>query len=98
LSSDAVDQDPSVERLSNTVEQHESRGQQVQGVSLVTSRKDKLMEWLVYLKVICKAPKYYHDQHVIRTYKENVNQTQGRNKASMIPFVAMLSTNHGEPD
>jgi hypothetical protein len=52
----------------------------------------------VYLKVICKAPNYYHDQNVICTYKEIVNQTQGRNKASMIIFAAMLNTNHGEPD
>jgi hypothetical protein len=43
LSSDAVDQDPSVERLSNTAEQHESR-QQGHIVSPVTSRKDELME------------------------------------------------------
>jgi hypothetical protein len=57
LSSGAVDQDPSVERLSNTAKQYENR-QLVQGHigSPVICRKDELMEWLVYLKVICKAP------------------------------------------
>jgi hypothetical protein len=56
------------------------------------------MEWLVYLKVIFKAPNYYHDQNVICTYKEIFNQTQGRNKAFMIIFMTMLNNNHGEPD
>jgi hypothetical protein len=79
LSSDAVDQDPSVERLSNTAEQHESI-QLAQGhiVSPAISRKDELMEWLVYLKVICKAPSYYHDQNVICIYQVKLNQTQGK--------------------
>jgi hypothetical protein len=65
LSSDAVDQDPSVRILSNTVEQHESRQLcQDHIVSPDISRKDTLLEW----KVTCKAPNYYCDQNVICTY------------------------------
>jgi hypothetical protein len=52
------------------------------------------MEWLVYMKIIHKAPNYSYDQNVICTYNKIVNQTRGRNKASMILFVTILSTIH----
>jgi hypothetical protein len=84
LYSDAVDQDPNVQRFSSTVHWSD-RMQEFQGkvVSAVMDRKDKTVEWLAFWKTAHEAPNYLHDHNDVSTYNETSNHIQ-REKSSIL--------------
>jgi hypothetical protein len=98
--SDAVDLDPSVKIIFNTVAEREHRkGFKFQVVSLVMGRIDEMMQWLSYLKVNCKDPNYLHNHNISCTYKDIVKKTQGVNKTYLNLYVVIFSPDQAEhPD
>jgi hypothetical protein len=73
-----VDRDPSVKRFSGTIDMKEQKQTfQGQDYSAVMDRKDGLMEWLMYLKIIQKAPNYMHDHKIICTYNKIFSPDHG---------------------
>jgi hypothetical protein len=98
LYSDAVDQDPNVQRFSSTVHCSDSMpGFRAKVVSTVMDRKYKPVEWLVFWKIAHEAPNYLHEHNDVSTYNETPNNIPRENKEYTVCFVGFVSHDHGEP-
>jgi hypothetical protein len=62
-------------------------------------RRNKMMEWLVNVKILLEAPNYLCDHDVVCTNKEGFNQIQRITKDDTVLNVRVLTTDHAEsPD